>query len=274
MIPHSLSTARPKFRARALFAGLLIALQCPVVWAADDATPELPAPPIVPLSTPESAPDAATAVVPESYLKPFATLARTDWPKNRSLRVVCHGHSVPAGYFKTPVVQSLDSYPHMLRAALAKTYPHAVINVIVTAIGGENAENGAKRFDSDVLALAPDVITIDYALNDRPLGLDRARAAWESMITRAKANNVPVILLTPTPDTGENLDDPTSPLNQHAAQIRVLARKHNIGLVDSLAAFRAALNDGRKLSELMSQSNHPNASGHKLVAAELVKWFP
>lgn len=223
--------------------------------------------------TAEPAPVPVPAV-PETYLQEFAGLARVDWPKNRSLRVVVHGHSVPAGYFKTPEVRSMEAYPQLLRARLAEKYPRAVINVVVTAIGGENAEQGASRFDKDVLTLQPDVITIDYALNDRNIGLDRARAAWESMIAKAKANQIEVILLTPTPDKSSKLDDPADPLNQHAAQIRVLARQHNVALADSLAAFRAAIDDGRRLASLMSQENHPNAAGHALVAKELAKWFP
>jgi hypothetical protein len=79
----------------------------------------------------ESAPSAADR---STYLSEIARVLQTDWPKNRTVTIVCHGHSVPAGYFKTPEVRSLDAYPHLLRVALAERYPHAVINVIVTAI--------------------------------------------------------------------------------------------------------------------------------------------
>ena len=68
------------------------------------------------------------------------------WPDNRTVTVVCHGHSVPAGYFATPIVDSVNAYPHVLFTKLKKRYPNAVVNVIVTAIGGENAVSGAARF--------------------------------------------------------------------------------------------------------------------------------
>jgi len=73
-----------------------------------------------------------------------------------------------------------------------------VFNVITTAIGGETAEAGAARFAADVLTLRPDLVTIDYALNDVGLGRQRARAAWEGMIEAAARAEVKVILLTPT----------------------------------------------------------------------------
>jgi lysophospholipase L1-like esterase len=208
------------------------------------------------------------------YLAPISKLCQVDWPKNRAIQIVCHGHSVPAGYFKTPEVRSLESYPHLLRVDLAKRFSHAVINVIVTAIGGENAESGAARFKDQILNLRPDVVTIDYALNDRGLGLERARKAWVAMIQQAKAAGVKVLLLTPTPDLAAKLDDPADPLNQHAEQVRQLAKEHGVGLVDSLAAFQEFAKAGGDVRTLMSQRNHPNLQGHELVRKALQAWFP
>lgn len=209
-----------------------------------------------------------------AYLEPIVKAARVDWPRNRTINIACHGHSVPSGYFRTPEVHTFESYPHLMHLGLAAKFPHAVINVIVTGIGGENAEGGAKRFEHDVLSLRPELITIDYALNDRKIGLERARKAWVSMIEAAKAKNIKVILLTPTADLGAKLDDPQDPLNQHAEQIRSLAKEYEVGLADSLAAFKTAVKSGQELRGLMSSGNHPNKSGHALVAAALLEWFP
>ena len=211
---------------------------------------------------------------PATYLADLTKILRTDWPNNRSVNIVCHGHSVPAGYFQTPRVQTFDAYPHLLHHRLADRFPHGVINVMVTAIGGENSEQGAKRFEHDVLDKHPDVVTIDYALNDRGLGLDRAKSAWSSMIDAAVNANIKVILLTPTPDQSAKLDDPKDPLNLHANQVRDLAKQWHVGLVDSLAEFKREIATGKPLPSLMSQSNHPNRAGHTLVADALEKWFP
>jgi acyl-CoA thioesterase-1 len=215
--------------------------------------------------------EAKSAADPKTYLAGIVELLGVKWPKNRAVNVVCHGHSVPAGYFKTPVVNSFNAYPHLLHRGLKERFPFAVINVIVTAIGGEAAESGERRFKRDVLCHRPDVITIDYALNDRRLGLEKAAAAWKSMIEQAKGTKV--ILLTPTADQSAKLDDPADALNQHAAQIRRLAVEHGVGLADSYAAFKARVAAGERLEELMSQVNHPNRKGHDLVVAELMKWF-
>lgn len=210
---------------------------------------------------------------PSTYLSEVVTQLTRVWPTNRTVNIICHGHSVPAGYGRGEV-RSLDAYPHLLRAGLSERFPQAVINVIVTAIGGEQSEQGATRFEADVLPLRPDVVTIDYALNDRSIGLDRAERAWRKMIEVCQAKKIPVILLAPTADTTAKLDDPNDPLNQHAEQIRRLAAEYHVGLVDSLAQFKRYVSDGGQLKAVMAQNNHPNRKGHELVAPELLKWFP
>ena len=112
------------------------------------------------------------------YLADVLSILREPWPENRTVNIVCHGHSVPAGYFATPAVDTFNAYPHLLHAGLKERFRNAVINVIVTAIGGENSSSGAERFERDVLCHRPDVVTIDYGLNDRGIGLDRATAGW------------------------------------------------------------------------------------------------
>jgi len=208
------------------------------------------------------------------YLKTVTASLQNQWPNNRTIHLVCHGHSVPAGYFKTPVVDSLKAYPHLVHAGLKERFPHAVINVIVTAIGGENAQQGARRFDAEVLPHRPDILLIDYALNDRGLGLKQAASAWSEMIEAAKAQGIKVILLTPTPDTRSRWEHPEDPLFQHADQIRHLAAAHEVGLVDSFQRFHEAVASGTPLEELMSQTNHPNHQGHQLVAKGILEWFP
>ncbi len=209
-----------------------------------------------------------------TYLAATATELQKNWPTNRTVNIVCHGHSVAAGYFKTPEVRTFDAYPHLLHRRLCERFPHAVINVIVTAIGGENSEQGAARFGRDVLNLRPEVVTIDYALNDGDIGLARAEKAWRAMIQAALASHVKVILLTPTADLGAKLDDANDPLNQHAELVRRLAAEYHVGLADSLAQFKAYVRNGGQCADLMSRVNHPNRKGHELVAAELLKWFP
>jgi lysophospholipase L1-like esterase len=120
------------------------------------------------------------------------------------------------------------------------------------------------------------VVTIDYALNDRGIGLEKAGAAWRSMIESALARDVKVILLTPTADEAlarRPLPPEGEALERHAELVRELAAAYGVGLADSLAAFKRRLEAGEDLASLLSTGNHPNRAGHEIVAKEILRWF-
>ncbi|WP_373511681.1 SGNH/GDSL hydrolase family protein [Persicitalea sp.] len=213
-------------------------------------------------------------VLPNSqeYLAEVKKELQIEWPKNRTINVVFHGHSVPAGFWHNHEVHTLESYPYLVLEKLKAKYPYAVINVIVTAIGGENAQSGAARFEKEVLTHRPDVLLIDYALNDRPLGLEKAQSAWESMIQQALDKGVKVILLTPSPDQRVDLRLDDNLLEQHTNQIRMLAKKYQVGLADPYPTFKSFASAGN-LEEYMSHVNHPNRKGHEIIADTIVEWF-
>lgn len=196
------------------------------------------------------------------------------WPKNRTIRIVFHGHSVPAGYFKTPEIRRFDSYPLLFQQQLCQRFPTAAIDVSVTAIGGENSKRGATRFADDVLSIKPDLIFIDYSLNDRTLPLAEAKKYWEVMIVEAAQNGIPVVLLTPTPDSREDISDTDSPLQKHCDQVKQLGQTFKIPVVDSYGEFQRRVREGADVKSFLSQTNHPNRTGHDVVTELIMKLFP
>lgn len=93
----------------------------------------------------------------ECYLQDIKMEFKKQWPDNKRVCIICHGHSVPSGYFKTPEVNLLSAYSQLIYQGIACHYPYAVINVITTVIGGENSHGGMKKFETEVLNHRPDV---------------------------------------------------------------------------------------------------------------------
>ena len=193
------------------------------------------------------------------------------WPDNKTINIVFHGHSVPSGYFRTPTVNTLAAYPHLFFEFLKEHYHTAVVNCITTSIGGEQSEQGAKRFKDDVLCMKPDLIFIDYALNDRGIGLETAETAWRSMISEALAANIKLVLLTPTPDLSEDILDENTTLAGYSNMIKALGEEYKIPVVDVYAQFKKLKQNGEDLSRYMSQNNHPNELGHQVAVQEIIK---
>ncbi|MCE6991990.1 SGNH/GDSL hydrolase family protein [Dyadobacter sp. CY323] len=216
----------------------------------------------------------ATAQTAESthYLDSIRHELTIQWPKSRTVNLVFHGHSVPAGYGDRHEVNTLQSYPNLMLKKLKEKYPYAVINVIVTAIGGENSIKGQTRFENDVLVHKPDVLFIDYALNDRFSDLAKVKDAWEKMIKAALDKNIKVILLTPSPDQRIEINDAANPLEPYIAMIKSLAGEYKVGLADPNAKFKEVAAQG-KLKEVMASVNHPNEAGHMIIVQELLPYF-
>lgn len=208
-----------------------------------------------------------------AYLKNIQAQLLLQWPDNRTINIVFHGHSVPAGYFVSPYVHTFEAYPHLLHQRLKNHYPFAVINIILSAVGGEDSAIGQMRF-SRALAHQPDVLVLDYGLNDRRLSLQASYSAWASMIEQALSRGIKVILMTPNPDiTYYSKNASWQKLVQHAQQIRELAQLYGVGLCDVFSLFQAELAQGVSLQSLLSQENHPNFNGHSLIAKALSLFF-
>lgn len=209
-----------------------------------------------------------------TYLHDLCDELAKHWPDNRTVNIVCHGHSVPSGYRCTPYVDPFHSYPHLLHRLVKERFPYAVVNVIVTAIGGENSAQGARRFESDVLCHKPDLITIDYALNDRQISLAEAEASWRSMIERALERKIKVILLTPSWEqsifTGS---EDWNTLIKHTEQVRRLAAEYEVGLSDTFRSYERYIQNGGSPQDLLSHVNHPSNLGHEIIAQDLSRWF-
>jgi len=196
------------------------------------------------------------------------------WPNHRIINIVFHGHSVPAGFFATPYVNSLEAYPAVTHRIIKERFPFAIVNCIVTAKGGENSISGAARFQDDVLCHKPDLVTIDYGINDRGPGLEKAEPAWRQMIEAGLAKNVKVILLTPSWDrTYFARDEDWKKLEAHAEQIRHLASEYQVGLCDTFAVYRKNVSSDGDLVGLLSHVNHPSAKAHRLIAETLGEFF-
>jgi hypothetical protein len=49
--------------------------------------------------------------VDSTYLNETVELLQQKWPKNRTINIVFHGHSVPSGYLNTPTITTFRAYP-------------------------------------------------------------------------------------------------------------------------------------------------------------------
>ena len=139
---------------------------------------------------------------------------------------------------------------------LQAEYLFAIINSIITSIGGENSVSGQKRFKKDLLRFNPDVLFIDCALNDRGNRTYSFKKAWALMIKTALKPDSKVILTSSSNQSLDILENHTD-LDKSAELIRHLAADYGVGLIDTYALFKQKVREGMSLNLICRRSIIP-----------------
>lgn len=155
-----------------------------------------------------------------------------------------------------------NPWPEGLRARLESCRGSPVALAVVAA-PGETSDWGRAQI-ADVLAAAPDLVLIEFTINDADLRdgvpLDRARenhAAILADLAAARPAAVPVLMaLSPA----RGLRGAVRPFyNRYRALYAQLAAAHGAGFVDLDPAWQAALRAGDR-REILPDGIHPTAA--------------
>ncbi len=154
---------------------------------------------------------------------------------------------------------------------LSEKFPDAKINIINAGIPGDTAEGGLVRLDS-LLVNDPDLVTINFGGNDM-FGVSEKsfENTMNKIIDKIKEGEKRDILILNIAIFSIGIKDLVQVFNK---VIERVARKKGAGLVDVHGAWKKKIKDGLKLESLITWDEiHPNESGHKIIAQELMSFF-
>ncbi len=194
----------------------------------------------------------------------FDCLAR----EGESLKVVFLGGSLTWGARATD--PQVTSYRALIGQRLREFYPKAHFTFWDAAVGGTGSQLAVFRLQRDVLRRQPDLVFIDFAVNDHPFTVDPERlAAYESLVRRvileAGAPVVQMILglkqdLAATPPQSRPLDE------KH----KEVSRFYGTGLGDSVTLMRERFLAGKidpdQAWPYYPDVTHPGDKGYALYA--------
>lgn len=184
------------------------------------------------------------------------------------------------------------AYPAEVRRMLTLLYPRAQINVINAGISGDNAPNGLKRMDRDLLRFSPDLTVVCYGLNDcggGREGVPRYRDALSGIVRHALEAGGEVILMTPSPICtrvhtqlrGDALRKMAADLAERSASgvfeeymnaARGVAAQTGVPLCDCNAKWKRLAECGVDVTSLLANYlNHPVREMHRLFAVSLLE---
>jgi len=183
------------------------------------------------------------------------------------LNVVFLGGSLTWGAQATD--PQLTSYRALTSRRLEARYPVARFRFWDAAIGGTGSQLAAYRLERDVLARQPDLVFLDFTVNDFPHNPPDADklASYESLVRRLIGRGAAVVqvILPLMRDVGAN--PPPRPLdNLHIA----IGEAYGLPLANALTLARARVAAGATTPELLwdlpADRTHPGDAGYALYA--------
>jgi acyl-CoA thioesterase-1 len=200
--------------------------------------------------------------------KRFVEKTRRDLESGCNVTIVAFGDSITAGYCVR------RGFPSFWEQMLAEKYPEASVEMINSGISGDTSMDGLARLDWAVLAYEPDLVTINFGINDCALGLDleEFEMNFVEMVRRIRAGpNSEILLLSSQPLETPPYDRRV--LDYYQA-IERLAKQMDVGYVDVYGAWMRRVRAGTPLGSLILPGlDHPNEAGYKIIAEELMQLF-
>ncbi|MBE2202848.1 MAG: SGNH/GDSL hydrolase family protein [Chthoniobacterales bacterium] len=209
---------------------------------------------------------ALTSSMTASSFPSFADFASRAEAGDR-LSVVFLGGSLTWGAQATDPQKT--SYRALVGQKLEQAYPRAHFSFHDAAIGGTGSQLAAFRLERDVLAHKPDLVFLDFTINDGPYDAPSPHrlAAYESLIRRLIQAGIPVVQVILPAKKDMQPEPVPRPLD---AKHKEIGRAYGLPLADAVTRARERVREGKTTADLLwdlpEDHTHPGDAGYALYA--------
>ncbi len=208
--------------------------------------------------------------VTETELDRFTEKTRSKLQKGENVTVVAFGDSITFGF---AVSKGFTSF---WMEMLKEKYPLTEVRMINKGICGDTSLNGVSRLEWSVISNEPDLVTINFGINDMymGLGLNQFKGNLIGMVDRILDEvGCEVLLLSSEPLLTPSFDER---ILDYYTVLEQVAEEMDVGFVDVYGAWMRAVekSEGVTLESLILPGlDHPNEAGYRVIAKELMRFF-
>lgn len=193
------------------------------------------------------------------------TLANSQYllTQKKAFNIAYYGGSITQGTGASN--EETTSWRALTTAWLKSTYPDAVITEIEAANGGTGTYFGKMRTDFELLNYNPDLIFIEFLVNDQleRKTVEQSKENLEIIIRKCYQHNPNVdIVLVYTSTVGLPSGNP------HTQAFNQIANHYGLSVIDVGAALEKA--DGELTDYFTKDQVHPNDKGYQTMANEVI----
>ena len=206
---------------------------------------------------------------------------------NKHSKLVMIGDSITDAGRAQPIGEGLGEtlgrgYVSLVDALLGAAYPDLGIRVLNMGTGGHTVRELEKRWQTDVLDLQLNWVSVMIGINDvwRQFDLPRQPethvlpAEYERTLDALIAQTIPavegVVLMTPFYIESNKSDAMRARMDEYGAIVRRLSEKHGTLFADTQAAFDEVLTSYYPAT-LAWDRVHPGQVGHMVLARAFLK---
>jgi lysophospholipase L1-like esterase len=168
-------------------------------------------------------------------------------------------------------------YVSIVNSLLQATAPSRRVRIINMGTSGNTVRDLRARWESDVVALRPDWLSVMIGINDvwrqfdSPLQtewhvpLDEYRQTLDELVAATRPNVRGIVLLSPYVIEPNQAEPMRRMMDSYGAAVRAVAARHDAVFVDTQAAVDAVLAHLHPMT-LAWDRIHPNQTGHMVLA--------
>lgn len=157
-------------------------------------------------------------------------------------------------------------YAYLTTKWFEETFPNATINYNRAGIGATGSYIGVHRVDDDVLSKNPDLVFVEYSVNDTTEATERNKNSYDSLLRKIwnHSTNPAVVCICMTQENGTSFQE------EHAA----IAKSYDLPVITYKNAILGAINSGMFVWDTISDDNiHPNVPGHDLLSKLITNYL-
>lgn len=182
--------------------------------------------------------------------------------KGEEITIAFIGGSITNGSLATP--QTTQCYAYLTQDWWQRAFPDAKINYVNAGIGATDSYLGAHRVQKDVLDHDPDLVIVEFSVNDCR---GHNKETYESLIRRILnyKTNPAVVSLFLTQENGSDYQ------NEH----QIIAFNLEVPMVSFRNAIYPSIKDGSIAWSSIGapDGTHPINGGHEVIAHLLTNFF-
>lgn len=189
----------------------------------------------------------------------------------KAMKKALNGETLTVAYFGGSITQGSSAGNDLCYARLTtnwfeETFPNAKINYVNAGIGATGSYIGVYRADRDVTSKNPDIVFVDFSVNDTTEHTQRNIASYDGVMRKLWFSDSAPAIVT----IAMTMEDGTSFQKYHSE----VTEAYDIPMISYHDAILDVINNGHIIWDDISDDDiHPNVPGHAVLTEMITSYL-